>query len=574
MSIPINDTFQVRIQGQLVDCIKAEAYSREVEKNSYSIFYCDYEKIKYLIGLKMVSDQADNSSLWVSTGSGTCLNADSTYTAFKAYDVLLTEKVGDSSWQTTLIANLITGTATGISSTNIYQSLEDVFGVENVPSGAMIIATAPSGEGFVIYTKTTENHGPTTEDDWELLTSTGGGVSSFMDLLDRPTIHYGVRATNEVDSDAINRILARRQVCYGDMVIIKTTADATIVGAPYDVITYIFDGSIWISLNGQLDVEKIIMTKDLQLDGDWDNVGNIKKSRRSWNITGKTLYEILDEIFNAVITPTIGKEPVLKVIALKTGMFEIGTSITQNWSLALTDGEYECAGETESMEAHIDSYVVTYLGDGGTLPGEPSQLNQDDMTDGKIVLSGNNGTFIIPEGYKKKFEAYAMVKTDKCATNNKGTLTTVKYDPVSQSITLGLDTYPYHLSAASGYIESYRMGFYFGESLTKYASNTITSDIVRALTPSNTPYPTTKRTAMFTVSPGTLQLLVAVPKGKPAPELYNQTVNSPFDLTKMGTIYVQAADGTAANAAEYDIYGYAPAIPFTTTNTVVVTINV
>ena len=66
MSIPINDTFQVRIQGQLVDCIKAEAYSREVEKNSYSIFYCDYEKIKYLIGLKMVSDQADNSSLWVS----------------------------------------------------------------------------------------------------------------------------------------------------------------------------------------------------------------------------------------------------------------------------------------------------------------------------------------------------------------------------------------------------------------------------------------------------------------------------------------------------------------------------
>lgn len=107
-------------------------------------------------------------------------------------------------------------------------------------------------------------------------------------------------STTQTDADILATVNAPKK---DDFAIITTT----IGGVEYDKSAFVYDGTTWVALTGPVDADKVIMRGNLTLAGNYSQVGNVTKAQTgtgTLNTDGKSVAEILEEIFTKTVQPT------------------------------------------------------------------------------------------------------------------------------------------------------------------------------------------------------------------------------------------------------------------------------
>ena len=119
-------------------------------------------------------------------------------------------------------------------------------------------------------------------------------------------------------------------------------------GKTYDKIAYIYseESGEWEALSGETDASKIVLKEDITCAGNYSQVGNITKPQTgtaTFSTKGKTVAEVLGEIFSKRIQPT-ATNPSLGAMVLvpAAGPVEAGTILSSiaGKAVVLDPGEY------------------------------------------------------------------------------------------------------------------------------------------------------------------------------------------------------------------------------------------
>ena len=166
-----------------------------------------------------------------------------------------------------------------------------------------------------------------------------GGFDLPIAEIEDPSLFPLTHDTTSTDATSLATVQYQKT---GDVAVVQTTLNNVVVKR----IGYWWDGTAWQQLNGEIDADNVYLTEDITLAGNYSQVGNIVKNQTgtaTFSTAGKTLKEVLDEIFYKVVQPTIVSEPEIgEVVINKAGYYEVGTdvgTVTAN-APAFSAGEY------------------------------------------------------------------------------------------------------------------------------------------------------------------------------------------------------------------------------------------
>lgn len=108
---------------------------------------------------------------------------------------------------------------------------------------------------------------------------------------------------------------------------------------------YQYNGSSWVMLTKEVAADDVILTEDITMAGNYTQVGNKTKTQTGTatiSAKGKSVAELLNEIFYKVVQPQIVKTPELATPVISvSGNREVGTVLSVDLSAASFDaGEY------------------------------------------------------------------------------------------------------------------------------------------------------------------------------------------------------------------------------------------
>lgn len=334
----------------------------------------------------------------------------------------------------------------------------------------------------------------------------------------------------EEDEDhlaAIERVVAASgdSLNPGDIAIVK---EAIATGV-YSRTSYVFSNLEWHAMDGNYSAENVYFPSDLTYTA---NIGVLTvPSSGSGTIaaTGKNVKEVFASILAKRTLPN-KTEPSVSVTAGKCKSYEVGTTVTPDYSASLSTGSYTY-GPATGITAK--SWEVTFNGETkDTASGTFSAVTVADSTSLRITA-------------KATHEAGAVPK------DNLGTLLTDATELSQKQIQAGSKT------GYSGYITGYRNLFY-GSKATPIELNSVT---IRALTAATS----TTSTVKVSVVEGAKQVIIAVPSGRKLTKVADEGAFGTDILSEFTkqTVSVGGADATAENigsyAKDYNVYVYAPA---------------
>ena len=76
---------------------------------------------------------------------------------------------------------------------------------------------------------------------------------------------------SQSDSDAIAAALGENVAVQGDIVVITTTVS----GSTYEQSAFMYDGTQWAAMTGQVDADKVILQNDITMAGNYSQIGNL-----------------------------------------------------------------------------------------------------------------------------------------------------------------------------------------------------------------------------------------------------------------------------------------------------------
>lgn len=256
---------------------------------------------------------------------------------------------------------------------------------------------------------------------------TGGGASA---------VYSGVRQDGENDNTAIARITGVGEKHSGDICIIRTL----IAGTKYSYMAYVYDGTNWAAMDGNVDATHVILQNDITCAGDYTSVGNITKTKTGTTTipaAGKSVADVLTSIFTKELQPSV-TQPSVTCTLTGAGAKEVGTEFTPTFSASFDDGAYTYSadtGATVSAWEITDSNGNTASASSGTLTkftvaddtnykvtakatysqGDIAKTNLGNNSNPiKRVAAGNkSGSSSTVTGYRN---AFAGTKTDKAET--------------------------------------------------------------------------------------------------------------------------------------------------------------
>ena len=116
-----------------------------------------------------------------------------------------------------------------------------------------------------------------------------------------------------------------------DIAVVRTTINSG--ATTVNQVAYQYTGSPngWVALNGFVEADKVILTEDILLAGNYSQVGNLTKTQTgtaTFATQGKSVAEVLEEIFHKQLQPSIVSQPSLgPVQASVSGNVEVGSTL-------------------------------------------------------------------------------------------------------------------------------------------------------------------------------------------------------------------------------------------------------
>lgn len=332
----------------------------------------------------------------------------------------------------------------------------------------------------------------------------------------------------------------------GDVFVVTTTVD----GSTYEQSAYFYDGSAWAAMTGSVDADKVILRDNITLAGGYTQVGNLTKSQNgtaTFQTKGKSVADILTEIFSKRLQPTITAQPSVTGFALNGAKaVEAGTRVAaaSYGTAELNPGSYKYGPDTAVVAS---GWKVERITDKATT--EVANAETASLAAG----SDNNGGagFVIGDAGG---DAVASLKYKATATHGAG---------VTAKDNLGSDSNPAVAIAAgtkSKETAAYTpfRNYFYGATAEK---PTLNSDYIRSLTKSGKAY--AAGTLTLNVPAGTQRVVIAcIATAKGVTKVINETAMN-ADVTGTfvkSTVSVEGANGYAAK--EYNVWVFEPAVAY------------
>lgn len=344
----------------------------------------------------------------------------------------------------------------------------------------------------------------------------------------------------------------------GDVFVVTTTVE----GSTYEQAAYFYSGSKWSAMTGSVDADKVILRENIIIAGNYTQVGNQTKAQNgtaTFQTKGKSVADILTEIFSKRLQPTITAQPSVSGFALTgAGAVEAGTKIaTANYTAAtLSPGTYQYGPATGVTASN---WKVERITDQGT-----EQVASQDAASLSGGSDDNGGAgFVI--GDAGGANAVSSLKYRVTATHGKG---------VTAKDNLGADSAPVVAIEAgtktreTAVYTPYR-NYFYGATVEKPA---LDSAYVRGLTKSNKAY--AAGTITLSVPAGAQRVCIAcLATKKGVTKVINETAMN-ADVTgtfAKSTVQVEGAAGYTAQA--YNVWCFEPAVPYENKATLKVTLG-
>lgn len=342
---------------------------------------------------------------------------------------------------------------------------------------------------------------------YESLPAIGAGAASS-------ATHYeGVREGEETDDAVIERVLDGASPNKDDIFVIKTL----ISGENYSYKAYVYNGTAWAAMDGNYNAESVYFDEDLVTTS---SIGNITLTNGQATIpsTGKNLKEVFNAIFVQEKNPTI-TQPSVNLTFAQAKAYEVGTSVTPEYSASLNAGSYQY-GPATGVTATAWEITDTAGHNAATASGSFDAVVVADDTNYTITAKATHTEGAVPK-------------------------TNVGNDYAAGKIASGTKT------KTSSAITGYRNSFYG----TVTAKDTVTSAIVRGLSGKSGKALTNGATFNVSIPVGALRVIIAYPATL-------RDVTSIQDVNGMSaeikpsfaksTVQVEGADG--ATAIDYKVY--------------------
>ena len=332
----------------------------------------------------------------------------------------------------------------------------------------------------------------------------------------------------------------------GDVFVVTTTVD----GSTYEKSAYFYDGSAWAAMTGSVDADKVILRDNITLAGGYTQVGNLTKSQNGTAIfqtRGKSVADILTEIFSKRLQPTITAQPSVTGFALNGAKaVEAGTQVAaaSYGTAELNPGSYKYGPDTAVVAS---GWKVERITDKATT--EVANAETASLAAG----SDNNGGagFVIGDAGG---DAVASLKYKATATHGAG---------VTAKDNLGSDSNPAVAIAAgtkSKETAAYTpfRNYFYGATAEK---PTLNSDYIRSLTKSGKAY--AAGTLTINVPVGAQRVAIAcIATAKGVTKVINETAMN-ADVTSTfvkSTVPVEGANGYSAKT--YNVWIFEPAVAY------------
>jgi len=116
-----------------------------------------------------------------------------------------------------------------------------------------------------------------------------------------------------------------------DTVLTITKEDDTTEQKNVNKAAYMWNGTQWVALNGNVEANKVILTSDITMAGNYTQVGNLTKTQTgtaTFATKGMSVASALSEIFSKRLQPSITADPSLGTVTVsKSGTVEVGTVV-------------------------------------------------------------------------------------------------------------------------------------------------------------------------------------------------------------------------------------------------------
>lgn len=195
----------------------------------------------------------------------------------------------------------------------------------------------------------------------------------------------------DADADKLATITTPKT---NDIAIIVKSAE----GTTYSTVSYIYYEEEWHALCGKLTAEDVVFTSDITLAGNYTAVGNITKGQnetKTFAAKGKTLANIMQEIFTKKLQPSITAQPAVSGFALSgAAAVEAGTKLPSvNFGTAsLSAGSYTYGPATGITAKTYSIARVTDVADMNTVVATAASGTDDNNGNGFVIgdEGGNN----------------------------------------------------------------------------------------------------------------------------------------------------------------------------------------
>lgn len=351
---------------------------------------------------------------------------------------------------------------------------------------------------------------------WKDLPYAGTDAAQIQALIDAAEDNYYSveRNAGEEDNAAITRALGDKTASKGDICVIKTALGTE--PESYSFMGYVYDGTVWGAMDGNVSAENVVMAKDITLAGNYTSVGNVQLSSGTLSAKGKTLDKLFESIFTKELYPS-KPTPTCAITLTGAGAKEVGTTFTPAYTATFDKKSYAYAptdtGVTVTAWEIKDTNSVTKT----TATGSFEAFTVDENTNYKLTAKATYSDGAIPKTNLGNDYSTAQIKAGTTAVANSAAVT-------------GYRNWFYGYKNASGVLDV----------------AALTSAQIRALTARNGSFPATIDTN------GMQQMFFAIPKGKKTSVKCSNNVNgAPCTMGKT-EVSVEGANGFTAIA--YDVW--------------------
>lgn len=344
----------------------------------------------------------------------------------------------------------------------------------------------------------------------------------------------------------------------GDIFIIRTFVD----GVVYELASYIYNGTSWEAITGNVDADKVILREDIVTAGNYSQVGNITKAQNGTgkiSTKGKSVAEAFKTIFTQKLQPTITSQPSVSGFSLSGAKaVEAGTEISvANFGTAsLSAGSYTYGPATGIVAT---SYQVDRV-------CTPSSLNANSVATASSGSDNNGGLgFIIGDDTSAGDNVVSSLKYVVTVSHGEGSIAKDNLGGLSEpNIKIASGTKQQTTSAYTPY-----RNFFYGAT---NSNPELDSNYIRSLTKSNKAY--TKGDINITVPAGATRVCIACISSAVGvtkvinTSALNADVTSTFTKTQ---VEVEGFNGYVAKT--YNVWTFEPAVPYEQTAVLKVTLG-